>query len=132
LYLGIQNIKYNEIASCILEKMEWPLNGEPNYYENILELIEKRIKQNEPRFGTLWNLLTFILENVHDHGTGQCKVTIGNSNRKIVIVVFEKFGGFNLKNLPKGKGGWGFRAIKRSEWKVSHSKDGKSTFIISP
>lgn len=132
MYVGIREVNYIEHSHCVLKNMKWDKHKEPNYGDVLYNFIKEALNDTELEIGPLNNLLLFVLENVHDHGSGQCKLIFGKTGEKILIEVYEEEGGFDLKKLPNGIGGWGFRTIKRSSWIVSHSEDGRRTFIVSP
>ena len=132
MYKGIEIIRYDIIDSLILDDMYWDnLNGS-NYLERVFSLIDKHFSIDIIFKFHLKNLLSLILENVHDHGSCSCILNIGKLNSYMVIEAFEPSGGFDLKKLPHGKGKCGFREMKRSKCLISHSPDGKQTFIIIP
>lgn len=132
MYVGVKELIYKEIYHCSLENMSWESHTGASYLPLVLEVVHKVFEPQHPKANVLLNLMLFILENVHDHGSGKCRVIYGKNDVSTVIEVFEEFGGFDLRKLPKGTGGWGYRTMQRSEWKVSHSKDGKRTFVELP
>ena len=132
MYLGVSPVKYFQIESKVFEKMEWDQLKGSNYLEEAFVLVEKYFETSIIFKFQLKTLLSFILENVHDHGCGSCNLIIGKTDSGLIIEIFEEQGGFDLNKLPYGKGGCGFRVIKKSKCKVSHSKNGKSTYIVVP
>ena len=112
--------------------MKWEKHSASNYAETVLELLERELVDSETSIQPLFNLILNILENVHDHGSGCCKVMYGRKDDKVVVEIFEELGGFDLKKLPHGVGGEGYKTILRSDYEVSHSPDGKRTFIVEP
>ncbi len=132
MYKGIVDIIYTPLDSLELNGMEWPEAKPNNYFDIFVEFLEKNIDLNLiNEFKIRW-LMSLILENVHFHGSGSCNVFIGENTQGRIIEVYEKNGGFDLKNLPNGTGGWGYNEMKRSKCHVSHSSDGRRTFVLVP
>jgi hypothetical protein len=132
MYKGVEILEYDTIDSIELTEMGWSHKEGFNYLEAAYSFIDKHIDHSILEVPPPKHLTSLILENVHDHGSGSCKLIIGKNNSCFIIEVYEEKGGFDLNNLPKGKGKWGFNEMKRSRCEVSHSQDGKRTFISIP
>ncbi len=132
MYKGIEIISYDQIDSCDFHEMKWNKVEGSNYMSEIRIFIGKYFEISTVMEFDIITLLSLILENVHDHGSGSCALFVGNANNEKVIEVYEENGGFDLACLPNGVGGCGFRGIHRSKAQISHSPDGKKTYILVP
>lgn len=130
MYQGVELIEYEPLELRQFENMQWSSTVPSNYLEEVHSFIYKHFDISTVFEYHIINLLSLILENVHDHGSGSCIVTIGVNSSGHIIEIHEPNGGFDLKRLPKGTGGCGYREIKRSKCLISHSDDGKKTFVI--
>ena len=130
MYKKNQNIDYQPLDEIKFFDMVCPIFGPPNYYDVADSFISKHFTLNQIREYNIRHLMSLILENVCDHGSGSCKIIYGHQGEYSVIKIFEEKGGFDLKKLPHGKGGWCYKEMKRSKCAVSHSSDGKKTFLF--
>lgn len=130
MYKKNQNIDYQSLEEIELFGMVCPIFGSPNYFDVVDSFITKNFSLNLIQEYNIRHLISLILENVCDHGSGSCKMTYGLQGKFYVIEIFEENGGFDLKKLPYGKGGWCYNEMKRSKCLVSHSLDGKKTFVL--
>ncbi|WP_417266100.1 hypothetical protein [Brumimicrobium sp.] len=129
MYIGVKTYDYKLIDFIEFENMFWDLN-DSNYMNAAMLFIEEYFDQKTIFHFKLKTLLSLILENVHDHGSGSCIMKFGVLNNFKTIEVYEPLGGFDLTNLPNGTGGCGFREIKRSKCIISHNPKGDKTFIL--
>lgn len=129
MYLGVKHIDYEILESYEFYEMKWNNTEGSNYLSDVSKIIDKYFSISIVFEFHIKNLLSLILENVHDHGSSFCILSIGKNQNGHVIEIYEPNGGFDLKLLPQGKGGCGFREIKKSKCIVSHSHDAKRTFI---
>jgi hypothetical protein len=130
MYKGVELIDYETLEIRKFDNMQWSSTVPSNYLAEINSFVYKYFDISEVFEYHIINLLSLILENVHHHGSGSCIVTIGIINSGKVIEIHEPNGGFDLKRLPKGTGGCGYREMKRSKCQISHSIDGKKTFVV--
>ena len=132
MYQGIAEINYTPLESIALIDMQWE-NAKPNnYFEKVVKFIEMNIDSSIVSDFKIKTLLSLVLENVHDHGSGSCVLSYGENEEGRVIEVYEEKGGFDLSNLPNGTGGCGYREMLNSNCQISHSSDGRRTFILVP
>lgn len=132
MYKGVLIINYSLSSSIELKDMKWQNPQPNNYFEYVVKFLEMNIDSSIIFDLKIKTLLSLVLENVHDHGSGSCFLLYGENEKGKVIDVYEENGGFDLKNLPNGTGGCGCREMKRNKCHISHSSDGKRTFIVVP
>ena len=130
MYKGVELIDYETLEIRKFDNMQWSGTVPSNYLNEVNSFIYKYFDISIVFEYHIINLLSLILENVHDHGSGSCTITIGLNASGHVIEIYEPNGGFDLKRLPKGTGGCGYREIKKSKCLISHSIDGKKTFVV--
>lgn len=131
MYIGVKVISFSLDKQLILKDLAWPLNGSSNYSSRLSHFLSEVIQDDNLKRHTFF-LIEQILENVHDHGSGNCVLSFGIMNNLKIFEIFEEKGGFDLINLPHGRGGCGFRAMQQSLFQVSHSSDGRSTYVVIP
>ena len=125
-----QNTDYQHIDEIELFDMICPIFLTFNYHHVVDSFITNHFSLNYIKEYNIRHLISLILENVCDHGSSSCKIIYGHQEMYSVIEIFEENGGFDLKKLPHGKGGWCYNEMKRSKCAVSHSLDGKKTFLL--
>jgi hypothetical protein len=130
MYKGVEVLEYHTLEIREFHNMKWNNIEGSNYLNEVSKLIDKYFDISVVFEFHIKNLLSLILENVHDHGSGSCIITIGRHTSGLVVEIYEPEGGFELKRLPMGTGGCGFREIQRSKCLISHSIDGKKTFVL--
>ena len=129
MYIGILQYEYHLIDSVQFDNMYWNSNNS-NYMDEAMQFIDKHFELDIIFEFRIKTLLSLVLENIHDHGSGSCNLRYGLKDKSQIIEVFESNGGFDLNQLPHGNGGCGFREMQRNKSIVSHSADGKSTFLL--
>jgi hypothetical protein len=132
MYKGVNEIQYSPIDSIDLAEMSWVEGKGAKYLEEMHQFIDRNFDLPVIIEFSLKNLTSLILENVEVHGSGSCKMSIGIIDTGYILEIYEENGGFDLNNLPHGTGGCGFRAMKNSKCHISHSSDGRRTFILVP
>jgi len=132
LYIGVFEVDYEPKSQLVLPNMQLPANNDSNYRTRVMDFLKEELGSDYNSGVPPFHLVDLILENIFDHGSQNCKVIIGKRGENTVVEIFEKYGGFDLRKLPNGKGGWGYNQMKRDDWVVSHSPDGKKTFLQSP
>jgi hypothetical protein len=132
MYRGVKEIQYLSIDSIDLVRMSWNEGKGAKYLVDVHQFIDRNFKLPVIIEFSLKNLTSLILENVQVHGSRSCKMSFGKIDTGYILEIYEENGGFDLKNLPKGTGGCGYREMKCGKCEISHSPDGKRTFIVVP
>lgn len=134
MYIGIKNYEYKKIKEHLFVDMYWENDIGCSYCEKLSKFLSEIFTTTSIERFAISNLIKQIFENVHDHGSRSCRLTFGSLNENYIFEIYEENGSFDFENFnlrnQEEEGGAGYRAIESSKWKVSHSFDGKSTFIL--
>ncbi len=132
MYIGVNEIQYSPVDSIDLVRMSWVEGKGAKYLEDMHQFIDRNFDLQVIIKFSLKNLTSLILENILVHGSGSCKISFGIIDTGYIIEIYEEKGGFDLSNLPNGTGGCGYREMLDSNCQISHSSDGRRTFILVP
>lgn len=104
-----------------------------------METLDQTIQSEAGLKGDLRSLslhwpLAFALENIVNHGSDSCSIIVGeNDDGQICIEVHDADGGFDPTTIENYKiHGFGLKHYKSTYADVSHSPDGKSTYLLEP
>jgi len=94
--------------------------------------VDSRLSRFQDKYDSLKLTLRFAFENIEDHGSGRCVFSYGiDTNGCLVVWLTDEDGGFDPREIRRFKqSGEGYKEFCRSQAEVSHSPDGRSTYLV--